>query len=222
MAPSIRYCGCLVLVAPSRTISSCFSGSYDDFFAAIKRDDPVLVRSLLDRGFDPNTQNSLGYFGLMLALKEPSPKVVDVLLEHPATRIEVRNASDESPLMLASLMGWADVCKRLIALDADVNKPGWTPLHYAATGAKLVVIQMLLTNHAYIDAASPNGSTPLMMAAMYGSASAVKLLLEAGADPTLKNDLGLSAIDFARRANKADAAEVIAAFIRARQPVGVW
>ena len=189
---------------------------------AIKRDDAVLIRNLLDRGFDPNTQNSAGYFGLMLALKEPSPKVVDVLLDHPATRVEVRNASDESPLMLASIIGWVDVCSRLIARDADVNKPGWTPLHYAATGAKLAVIQLLLTNHAYIDAASPNGSTPLMMAAMYGSAPAVKLLLDAGADPTLKNDLGLSAIDFARRANKGDAAEAIAVSIRAKRPTGIW
>ena len=61
-------------------------------------------------------------------------------------------------------------------------------------------MELLLENHAYIDAESPNGTTPLMMAAHYGTPAAVKLLLEAGADPTLKNQLGLTAIDFARRA----------------------
>jgi hypothetical protein len=50
----------------------------------------------------------------------------------------------------------------------------------------------------------------------------VKLLLEAGADPLLKNDQGLSAIDFAHRANRADSAELIAAFVRGRQPKGTW
>jgi ankyrin repeat protein len=50
----------------------------------------------------------------------------------------------------------------------------------------------------------------------------VKLLLEAGADPTLRNQLGLSAVDFAQRGNRPDAAEMIAAAIRAQQPKGKW
>ena len=41
-----------------------------------------------------------------------------------------------------------------------------------------------------------------MMAAHYGTPAAVKLLLEAGADPTLKNQLGLTAIDFADRGDR--------------------
>jgi hypothetical protein len=53
-------------------------------------------------------------------------------------------------------------------------------------------------------------------------AAAVKLLLDAGADPMLKNDLGLTAIDFAPRANRAESAKLIAAFIRGRQPKGFW
>jgi ankyrin repeat protein len=51
---------------------------------------------------------------------------------------------------------------------------------------------------------------------MYGSPSAVKLLLEAGADPTIKNDLGLSAIDFALRDSKQESAALIQAFLQAR------
>ncbi len=34
-----------------------------------------------------------------------------------------------------------------------------------------------------IDAASPNGTTPLMMAAQHGSAEMVKLLLDEGGGP---------------------------------------
>ena len=81
---------------------------------------------------------------------------------------------------------------------------------------------LLLEEHAYIDAASPNGTTPLMMAAHYGTASAVKLLLEGDADPTLKNDLGLSAFDFAQSAKRLESAALISAFIRGRQPKVVW
>jgi hypothetical protein len=61
-----------------------------------------------------------------------------------------------------------------------------------------------------------------MMAAHYGTESAVKLLLEAGADPLLKNTQGLSALDFAHRGNRIDSANIISAFVRGRQPKGTW
>jgi hypothetical protein len=202
--------------------SVCQAGSYEDFFTAIKRDDPDTISKLLNRGFDPNTINPAGEHGLILAIREPSLRVVAVLINWPKVNLEARNRQDESPLMLAALQGLTEVCEQLIAKDADVNKPGWTPLHYAATHGHLAVMTLLLDNHAYIDAASPNGSTPLMMAAQYGTPSAVKLLLEAGADPMLRNQQGLSALDFAQRANRSDSAEIIAAFVRGRQPKGTW
>jgi uncharacterized protein len=202
--------------------SNAISGSYDDFFAAISRSDARAVEQLLVRGIDPNTPNPAGIPALLLALKLPTSDVATVLLARPDTRVEIRNAQDESPLMLAALNGELEICKTLIERDADVNKPGWAPLHYAATNSHIAVIRLLLEQHAYIDAASPNGSTPLMMAAMYGNASAVKLLLESGADPSLKNDLGLTAIDFAQRVKKVDSVEIIAAFVRAQRPKGAW
>jgi ankyrin repeat protein len=202
--------------------SSSFCGSYEDYFSAIQRDDAGTVKVLLQRGFDPNTIDPEGRHGLLLALRVPALKVVDILLGDPKTTVEVRSDRDESPLMLAALKGLTDVCEKLIAKDADINKPGWTPLHYAATGGHVAVIRLLLENHAYIDASSPNGSTPLMMAAMYGSASEVKLLLESGADSALKNDLGLTAIDFALRVQHQDSVDILAAFIRANRPKGAW
>lgn len=201
---------------------SVFAGSYEDFFAAIKKDDISTVTTLLKRGFDANTRDEKGLHGLHVALQEPSLKVATVLMDWDKTMVESRNAADESPLMLASLKGLLPVVVKLIQRGADVNKPGWAPLHYAATRGHLEVMNVLLENHAYIDAASPNGSTPLMMAAMYGTPSAVKLLLEAGADPSLKNIQGLTAIDFAQRGKRIDSAEIIAAFVRGQQPKGKW
>jgi hypothetical protein len=48
-----------------------------------------------------------------------------------------------------------------------------------------------------------------MMAAMYGSPEAVKSLIQAGADLTLKNQLGMTALDFAIRGQRPNARELI-------------
>jgi uncharacterized protein len=202
--------------------SLAHAGSYDDFFIAIKRDNAGAAQELLRRGFDPDTRDSRGLPGLYLALREESLKVAAVLIDWPKTNVEIRTPKDESPLMMAALKGHLDLVRKLIARDADVNKPGWTALHYAATGAHLDIMALLLDDNAYIDAESPNGTTPLMMAAQYGNAQAVQLLLDAGADPSLKNQLGLTAIDFANRADREDSAELIAAALRAKRPKGKW
>jgi uncharacterized protein len=154
------------------------AGSYEDYFSAIRNDDAATVQSLLRRGFDANTRDPNKQHGLYLALREPSFK--------------------------AALKGHTELVTALLNKDADVNKTGWAPLHYAATSGNVALIGALLEKHAYIDAESPNGTTPLMMAAMYGTPSAVKLLLEEGADPLLKNQIGMTAI------------------VRARQPAGKW
>ncbi|MDT8991642.1 ankyrin repeat domain-containing protein [Curvibacter sp. APW13] len=198
------------------------AGSYDDFFIALRQDNDLAVANLLERGFDPNTIDPAGQSGLFLALKIRSVRSALVLAKAPATVIDARNAQDESPLMLAALRGYVDICRLLIEREADVNKPGWTPLHYAATGGHAAVVRLLLDEHAYIDAESPNGSTPLMMAAMYGTLEVVQLLVLAGADVTLKNELGLSALDFATRAGKPDTVAYLETFLRQARTGGTW
>lgn len=202
--------------------SSSYAGSYDDYFKAIQVDDAAAITAVLGRGLDPNTVGPKDDHPLILALQSGALKAATILLDHPNTRVEVRTVQDESPLMLAALKGYTEICKKLVDRNADVNKTGWTPLHYAATGGHIPVIRLLLENHAYIDAASPNGTTPLMMAAKYGNAAVVKQLLDAGADPLIKNNLNLTAIDFAYSNQRTDAAAAVAAAIRALRPKGAW
>jgi uncharacterized protein len=198
------------------------AGSYEDYFKAIQQDDAATIQNLLQRGFDPNTRDPNQQHGLYLALREPSLKAAKVLIDWPKTDLNASSPADETPLMMAVLKGQVEMAAAMLAKDADVNKTGWTPLHYAATSGHIALMNLLLEKHAYIDAESPNGSTPLMMAAMYGTPSAVKLLLEEGADPLLKNQIGLSAIDFAQKALRQESADIIGAFVRAKQPKGTW
>ena len=217
-----KYLRYLIYLVVAIGFSSSKAGAYDDFFIALKQDNPAVISSLLSRGFDPNTLSPEKLPGLYVALRDASLKSADVLIAWPKTNVESRTDKDESPLMIAALQGYLDLVKKLIDRNADVNKTGWTPLHYAATKGHLQIIDLLLEHHAYIDAESPNGTTPLMMAAHYGTPEAVKLLLDRGADPTLKNQLGLTAIDFAHRASRKDAAEMLSVAIRSSRPKGKW
>lgn len=185
------------------------AGSYEDFFKAVQFDQVRTVHALLQRGFDPNTVSPEGVPALLLAVREPSLKVAELLAAWPGTQTEQRNDKDESVLMLAALKGHTNLVKILVDKGAQVNKSGWTPLHYAASGGHVDIITHLLAHQAHIDAESPNGTTPLMMAAMYGSPQAVKVLIQAGADLQLKNQLGLSAWDFAVRGQRQNAKELI-------------
>jgi len=185
------------------------AGAYEDFFEATQKDQVKVISSLLSRGFDPNTVNLEGEPAIFHALKNDSINSFELLIRHPKAQLNLKNVHQESVLMLVCLKGNLKLAKLLIGRQADINHPGWTPLHYAATGGHVAIVQLLLDESAYIDAESPNGTTPLMMAARYGSPEAVKLLIEEGADVHLKNQIGLTALDFAHQANRPDAIKLI-------------
>ncbi len=204
--------------------STLRAGAFDDFSRALLQDDARSISKLIQRGFDPNTPSEKGEHALFIALREPSPKAFEVLLTAPNIKVDTRNAIDETPLMMAALRGNLAAAKLLVARDADVNKTGWTPLHYAATNGHLEVIKFLLDEHAYIDTESPNGSTPLMMAARYATMETVKLLIDAGADVAAKNQAGLVATDFAAEGKRADIEALLKAALMTQKklPKGSW
>jgi len=182
--------------------SSANAGSYEDFFRAIEVNDATVVRTLIQRGFDANSRDPKGQTGLILALRGGALDAADALLKAPNLDVNALNEAGESALMMAALKGHADWSQRLIDHGASIVKHGWSPIHYAATGPDTAVVKLLLDKGAPIDARSPNGSTPLMMAAQYGAETSVDLLLQRGADPRLRNDRGLSAVDFAKLAKR--------------------
>lgn len=195
-------------------------GSYERFWTAIQRDQVGPIQALLSRGFDVNSPSPNLSPPLVHALHLDNIRVAEFLLAQPELDVNASNPAGETALMMAAIRGHLHLAQTLIERGAQVNQPGWAPLHYAATSASdqsLAITQLLLEHHAYIDTESPNGSTPLMLAAQYGHESVVRLLLEEGAQALQKNHLGLTAIDFARRAGREPMAELIAAHVRQSQ-----
>ncbi len=183
-------------------MNGALAGSFDDFFRAISRDDVRTIDRLVARGFDLNTRDERDIPPLILALQIDSVRVAHYLVAHADTKINDVNAAGENALMMAALRGQVQLVDAILDRNVSINQPGWTALHYAATHngpAAASLIQRFLDRYAYIDAESPNGTTPLMMAARYGTEESVVLLLEAGADAAQRNKLGLNALDFAKQ-----------------------
>jgi ankyrin repeat protein len=196
-------------------------GSYEQFWIAIQRDQVAPIQALQARGFDINSTSPSLSPPLVHALHLDNKRVALYLAAQPELDLEAINEAGENALMMAALRGHLDLVELLIKRGAQVNKPGWAPLHYAATYSgnnALAIVRLLLEHHAFVDAESPNRSTPLMLAAQYGSEPVVQLLLEEGAQPLQKNQLGLTAIDFARRAGREPMAQLIARFARLTRP----
>ena len=191
------------------------AGAFDDFFKAIVFDQVQVVGNLIYRGMDPNTPTEKGEPALVFAVRSGAPKTVAYLLKQPGIQIDATNMADETALMLAANANDLASANLLIEAGASVNRPKWTPLHYAASKGHTAMMRLLIENDAYVDAESPNGTTPLMMAAYYSSPNAVKLMLEEGADPLLKNQDGQTALDMALVKDKKLSVQYIRAFIEA-------
>lgn len=195
----LRFALYLIVAA---MISPAMAGAYDDFFVAIIRDDVSGLRRLLDQGMDPNSRDPKGQPALAVAIRRESPRAFGLLLARPETDVNALNAAGESALMLAAIAGDVEACERLIERGARVDKPGWSPLHYAASGPEPRVVRLLLERGAAIDAEAPNGSTALMMATQHGPEATIELLLARGADTRRRNQRGLQAIDLAEQAGR--------------------
>ena len=186
------------------------------FFRAVQLDDVKKVEQLVGREVNANEINPVGGEpALVIAVREDAMRVFAALLAHPGTDLEAQAMNGNTALMMAAFKGKQPAVAALLAKGAQVNRPGWTPLHYAAASGDEAIVRLLLERKAKLDALSPRASgayTPLMMAAREGKAPVAALLLGQGADPGLKNTEGLTAARIAERAGHTGLAAMIASF----------
>ena len=172
----------------------------DDLSTAAYRDNGSAITTMLLRGVDPNLRDSQGRSALEQAMREQNLKALDALLAAPNLDLNSVNAAGETPLMLAAIKGRLDWVEIFVKRGAQINRVGWTPLHYAASGPDNGISTWLIAHGAEINARAPNGNTPLMMAAKYGPYDLSAVLVKLGADPSLHNEQGSTAADFAASA----------------------
>ncbi|MFB9240352.1 ankyrin repeat domain-containing protein [Massilia antarctica] len=185
-----------------------------DFVLAAQMDNPSMVKKLLKNGVSPNTVDPLtGETVLLLALREGANDVANLLIGQPGIDLEQAAPNGNRALMMAAFKHNKPAVLALLAKGAIVTYPGWTALHYAAASGDDDIVRILLDHYAYIDAETPSKLTPLMIAAREGHESAARLLMQEGADATLKNNESLTAAQIAERADKPRIADAINAHL---------
>lgn len=88
---------------------------------------------------------------------------------------------------------------------------GKTPLHYAVQDNRLDVVRRLIEAGAIVNAHDERviGNTPLSDNADKCTCEMAKLLIDAGADPTIRGWMQMNAIDRARQRKDASASEIV-------------
>jgi quinoprotein dehydrogenase-associated probable ABC transporter substrate-binding protein len=192
-----------------------------------------MIKALIDLGADPNLPDASGLTPLVAAAMRDHVPSVKMLVASGAD-IEKAGPQGYRPLALAIAESKYEAAKALIESGADVSaasgEDGLTPLMLIAAqtspaeGARFLpgstrpsdIAKFLVERGADVNAQSKAGITALMVAATHNSAPMIGLLMDADADPDVKNKLGLTATDVAEKNGNLEAAQAIYVLGQAR------
>jgi ankyrin repeat protein len=210
----------------------------EDWFRASRGNDVAALKKFDSAGYATDTRNLEGDSALHAAAAGGAQGSADFLLNHKLA-IDVRGASERTPLMAAVLADQTDTVRWLLRQGADPNlkdKEGFKPLMLAVREGKagsvgelaaydredldpalllaalvgrVDVIDALTNFGASVYARMEDGRTPLMVAAENGHQEAVTLLLDLGSGRFTTDPDGKTAADLATSAGHADIAAII-------------
>jgi ankyrin repeat protein len=161
------------------------------------------VEKLIAKGVDVNAKDDRSLTALHWAAKEGRLDVVETLIRNGAD-VNVETDYGATALWLcASSSDNPEIARLLIKSGASVEcrGEGMTPLIAACLHSKPNAARLLVESGARVNSQSDSTlmgkMTPLMAAAHTGRGDLVDLLLKAGADPSLKDQFGNTALTYA-------------------------
>ncbi|MCI4385750.1 hypothetical protein PGIGA_G00054400 [Pangasianodon gigas] len=113
------------------------------------------------------------------AVASGNTESVMLVLNHGAS-VNCQSANGYTPLVVALLKKFHEICGLLVECGADVNlaeQDLWTPLHFASQSGDDRAVRLLLDAKATANAKDKDGWTPLHLAAQNGHENVVRHLL---------------------------------------------
>jgi ankyrin repeat protein len=173
-------------------------------------DRTAVLELLLRAGAVCNVYDSLGISPLTAACLAGSEKAALTLIQAGAEVIPRRSRVRLTPLSAAVSKRHTGLVNFLLDHGADVTQAddtGSTPLMTAATTHDYDMVMEILRRHPDVNAQELDGFTALMYACTIGAVPPdlriVKALLDAGADPRLKDREGRTALTIAKYSYRA-------------------
>ena len=216
----------MFLVGKGADVNKPDSNGWTPLTSAARQRHDKTIDLLVELGADPNKHDGNGITPLAAALMRDHVPSIKALINHGAN-LEEPGQDDFRPLALALAEKKYEAAKALMEGGADVSissgNDGLTPLMIVAAqtgpaeGSIFLpgstrptdIAKALVNEGADVDAKADNGMTALMIAAANNSAPMIGLLMDAGADPTVKNAQGQTAEDVANLNDNQEAAQAI-------------
>ena len=171
----------------------------------------AMLRDEYPKQFEATVQNhdaslcAAGICSLMIANGVASLDLISTILDagEPVDRhaLKVTNGPLASILRMVDLIAWlrpVNKLPNLVLVLSYVYRS--TALHFAAYNGQVAVVGLLLSRGAPINStANPKRMTPLHLATIGGHPDVVTQLLEMGADPSVKDKRGRTALAYATK-----------------------
>lgn len=155
----------------------------------------IIITYLLAKGIEVDASREWGHTALHYAAANAFAKITATLLERGA---DVNAVTKAGPQIAWNALTFATNRDETYSVTADEKK----------------TIELLIHYGIAIDLADDEGRTPLMRAAQSRNAEIVEVLLNAGANPNLKDKYGHKAVDYLalnQHANKAQLRAILSA-----------
>ncbi len=170
---------------------------------------------LIDAGADLEAEGDPGRaHPLHLAALSNHPATAALLIERGAD-LDARNVEGRTPLSVAAAYGNVAVAETLLAAGSDPRAPDTVyrdmPIHWAAQSGSVEMVELLLSFGVDINARSGHeGEPPLHYAMCAGNSEMVQFLVDNGADPNMRDNAGVTAVQYALGHDVAKSRDVIA------------
>lgn len=176
-----------VLVELGADVNMPHNNGNTALLAATMRRDIKMVKVLLELGADREIQNFDGWSGRTWAEAETDPALREVFgllkTKEPRT-VEAQPKEGEQAKKVTKVM---------------VNDAFWTVFMRAASIGDVETVRRLADDGVEVNGQSPNGTTALMAAVKNGHSTTALELIELGADPTIEDEEGLNAVEWAEK-----------------------
>jgi ankyrin repeat protein len=171
-----------------------------------------ILESLIKSGSKVDLQDNSQRTPLMLSRNADDTACMRILLDSGAD-IEMGDDEGTNALAYAAVRNRDKHAQVLLERGAHIeatDNDGWTALMYAAAWDHLETTKLLIEKGADVNHQSGEElSTPLTLAAQYGSVRAAEVLIDSGALLEAKNQKGNTALFEACEANKVDVLKLL-------------